>query len=225
MNLLKSIIKGNKGFLFFIALMFMFRSAIADWNHVPTGSMKPTIEIGDRILVNKLAYDLRVPFTTFSLLHRSDPVVGDIVVFESHAAGNRLVKRVIAIPGDTVSMSNNRLTINGRALQYKTSGELGRYWEAKDLGIQADKAEVSKDKSRYQIQVTRDDNQLASFSTITVPSERYLVLGDNRDNSADSRVIGLVPRKEIIGRSRSVVMSFNYDNYYLPRSNRFFKSL
>src|SRR5262249_34269477 len=84
------------------AVVFPFKSAIADWNWVPTGSMKPTILEGDLVFVNKLAYDLKVPFTLQRLAHWDDPVRGDIVVFFSPHDGTRLVKRVIALPGDTL---------------------------------------------------------------------------------------------------------------------------
>src|SRR5687768_2214405 len=95
-------LKENRGFILFIFLMLVFRSSFADWNTVPTGSMKPTIVEGDRIWVNKLAYDVRIPFTSISVHQIADPQRGDIVVFDSKAAGNRLVKRVIGLPGDVV---------------------------------------------------------------------------------------------------------------------------
>src|ERR1700704_6424171 len=107
-----------RGFVLFIVLMMIFRSALADWNVVPTGSMKPTILEGDRILVNKLAYDFKVPLTHISLYKFADPRRGDIVVFDSKAANTRLVKRVIGLPGDTVEMKDNRLTINGVEARY-----------------------------------------------------------------------------------------------------------
>src|SRR5437868_8528297 len=107
-----------KGLALFIILMVIFRNALADWNSVPTGSMKPTILEGDRILVNKLAYDLRLPLTHLSLHRIADPQRGDIVVFDSKAADTRLVKRVIGLPGDVVEMRDNRLTINGVAARY-----------------------------------------------------------------------------------------------------------
>src|SRR6478735_9147129 len=90
-----------RGFAVFVVLMVIFRSALADWNVVPTGSMKPTIIEGDRILVNKLAYDFKIPLTHISLHKFADPGRGDIVVFDSRAAATRLVKRVIGLPGDT----------------------------------------------------------------------------------------------------------------------------
>src|SRR5258707_15542876 len=107
-----------RGFALFFVLMIIFRSALADWNVVPTGSMKPTILEGDRILVNKLAYDLRVPLTHVSIFRIDDPKRGDIIVFDSKAADTRLVKRVIGLPGDIVEMQDNRLRINGVEARY-----------------------------------------------------------------------------------------------------------
>src|SRR6185436_9965152 len=95
-----------------------FRSAIADWNIVPTGSMNPTILEGDRIFVNKLAYGLRVPFTDMEVAHWSSPRRGEVVVFRSPADGDRLVKRVVGVPGDTVQLANNVLLINGTPASY-----------------------------------------------------------------------------------------------------------
>jgi len=105
-------------FSFLVALLIAssFKSAIADWNVVPTGSMKPTIVEGDRILVNKLAYDLKVPFTTRHLAKWGDPRRGDIAVFFSPVDGRRLVKRVIGLPGDTIALENNHLLVKGEAV-------------------------------------------------------------------------------------------------------------
>ncbi len=93
--------------------MMVFRSAFADWMLVPTGSMNPTIVEGDRILVNKMAYGLRVPFTTQRLTEGSDPQRGDIAIFPSPEDGVVLVKRVVGLPGDTIQMRDERLLING----------------------------------------------------------------------------------------------------------------
>ncbi len=210
------IIRDNRGFILFMLLMFVFRSVVADWNTVPTGSMKPTILEGDRILVNKMAYDIRLPFSHISVIKLDDPQRGDVVVFDSSVSDKRLVKRVIAIPGDTISMSHNQLTLNGQKLPYQIRQSY------------RDKLDVVENLKgvHHDIWVHMNANpQYTSFDPISVPENYYLVLGDNRDNSADSRVIGLVPRDEIVGRSRNIVMSLNYDNYYLPRSDRFFKAL
>lgn len=205
----------NRSFLLFFALMFVFRSAVADWSDVPTGSMKPTIIEGDRIFVNKMAYDVRVPFTHISLYQISNPSRGDIVVFDSKVSGKRLVKRVVGIPGDTVEMKDNVLIVNGQQLDYQFVKDNGMSLDRKEnlLGV------------KHLVRVRKRRTSLSSFNVGFIPLGHYLALGDNRDNSADSRVIGLIPRKEIVGRTDSVVLSLSYDNYFIPRKGRFFKRL
>jgi signal peptidase I len=213
---IKQFIHDNKGFFLFIVLMFVFRSVIADWNTVPTGSMKPTILEGDRILVNKMAYDIRIPFTHISLHKIGDPKRGDIIVFDSEQSGKRLVKRVIGIPGDQVEMIDNHLIINNQPVPYQLSEQTSTYADLNEAlpGLQH--------SVRWQ---QTADRSYQSFPPQQIPPGYYLALGDNRDRSADSRVIGLVPRDEIVGRSQEVILSLNYDNYYLPRTDRLFKSL
>lgn len=205
----------NKSFLLFIALMCVFRSAVADWNEVPTGSMKPTIVEGDRILVNKLAYDVRLPFTSVSLLKLSDPARGDIIIFDSKVSGKRLVKRVVGMPGDLVALNDNALIINGNPIAYEDTASTASTIDQQEnlLGVE------------HLIRIDKHGSRLSNFQPLKVSAGYYLVLGDNRDNSADSRVIGLVPRHEIVGRSKSVVLSLNYENFYIPRKNRFFHTL
>ena len=214
-DLVLKFLKENKTFFVFIILMTVFRSSVADWNTVPTGSMKPTILEGDRILVNKMAYDIRVPFTHRSLVNISEPARGDIIVFDSKVSDLKLVKRVIGVPGDVVELSDNVLRINSNTLSYS------------DVSA----TQVTQDKTedllgvQHKVRVRKSGSSLSSFQPVTVPADYYLALGDNRDNSSDSRVIGFVPRQEIVGRTRSVVLSFDYENYNIPRSDRFFHSL
>src|SRR5258707_5862749 len=94
-------------------ILFSIRSSLADWNDVPTGSMKPTILEGDRVFVNKLAYDLKVPFTTWHIAQWGNPERGDVVVFFSPADGQRLVKRVVGVPGDRIELVDNQVLVNG----------------------------------------------------------------------------------------------------------------
>ncbi|MDO6838592.1 signal peptidase I [Paraglaciecola chathamensis] len=212
---LTTLYRDNKSVLLFIVLMCVFRSAIADWNEVPTGSMQPTIVEGDRIWVNKLAYDVSTPFVNYSLLKLADPIRGDIIVFDSAPADKRLVKRVVGIPGDTIAMIDNVLYINQQPLSYENNVAKGHFSEVTEnlVGVQ------------HRIRVANNGSRLSSFTPLTIPADYYLAMGDNRDNSADSRVIGLIPRDEIIGRANKVVMSLNYDNYYLPRTERFLHTL
>jgi signal peptidase I len=218
-NTLRKLWKEYGTFSLFLLLMFMFRSAIADWNTVPSGSMKPTLLEGDRIGVNNLAYDLRIPFTHISLMKLGDPIRGDIATFDSNVSGKRLVKRVIGVPGDVISMSNNKLTINGQTIDYTEGESLFVDGKASQDFIE------NLQGIEHSIRIAQSGSQLSTFNSVRVPANQYLMLGDNRDNSADSRVIGFVPRSEFMGRAANVVMSFNYDNYYIPRSDRFFHPL
>lgn len=196
-----------------------FKSAVADWNIVPSGSMKPTILEGDRIYVNKLAYDLKVPFTTLHAAKWQDPERGDIVVFRSPADGKRLVKRVIGLPGDVISMDRNRLFINGDPLIYEKSPP------PSVLDVGALYMRELLPGREHPVQFLPSQSFMSSFRTITVPDGFYLMLGDNRDNSADSRVFGFVPRRSILGRATTVAMSFDIKNGYKPRWERFFSPL
>lgn len=206
----------NKSLVFFIALIIVFKSSLADWNSVPTGSMKPSIIEGDRILVNKIAYDLKLPLSHVALWTWSNPERGDIIVFDSNVENNRLVKRVIGMPGDVVAMQNNQLFINGQLTRYSKQRTDNQYQRAIE--------NLANHPHAMQID-NGQPSAASSFSPVTVPDGQYLVLGDNRDNSKDSRYIGFIPRQEIIGRARYVVMSLNYDNYYLPRANRWLQRL
>ena len=212
---LKKLWQENRSIVLFVALMMVFRSAVADWNDVPTGSMKPNIVEGDRIFVNKMAYDIRVPFTHISLKKVSEPVTGDVIIFDSKVSEQRLVKRVIGVPGDVVAMRDNRLIINGKVLRYQ------------DINSDSDKDIVAESLAGQENKITwaATSSPLSNFNSVQVPEGRYLVLGDNRDNSADSRVIGFVPRNEIVGKSTHVVLSLDYDNYFMPRSDRFWKPI
>jgi len=215
-NWLVKLWREYRGLTLFVILMVLFRSAVADWNTVPTGSMKPTILEGDRILVNKLAYDLRIPLTHVSIFRIADPKRGDIVVFDSKAAGTRLVKRVIGLPGDIVEMQDNHVRINGVEARYSNV----------EYTVEAIFAVESYAGMTHRIEIAPTGvSSFSSFGSVKVPQGHYLVLGDNRDNSADSRVRGFIPREEIVGDARTVVLSVNYDHYYLPRVDRFFRDL
>ena len=210
----------------FLCLMLGFRSAWADWVTVPTGSMNPTILEGDRVLVDKHVFGLRIPFTRVHLTAGEDPARGDIVVFDSPVDGTSLVKRVIGVPGDVVSVEGDRLTVNGHTAHYS----------ARDIesvrGLLAATAAEHPLLLRegglgkpHDVMILPGRLARRSFETLVVPDGRYFMMGDNRDNSADSRYFGFVPRSDIIGRATRVIVSFNPDRHYAPRSDRFFLPL
>ena len=171
------------------AIIFPFRSAIADWNMVPTGSMKPTILEGDRIFVDKLAYDLKVPFTTHALAKWADPQHGDIVVLFSPEDGMRLVKRVIGLPGDVLELRAERLYINGLSLDY---GPLDKAsLRAREAGLWRDVvfARERLGKRDHAVMFEPGIAAMRSFGLVTVPTGQYFVMGNNRDHSKDSRAL------------------------------------
>ena len=212
--------------LLFLMLMGGYRSAWADWVRVPTGSMNPTILEGDRLLVDKHVYGLRVPFSLIHLTPGENPARGDIVIFDSPRDGTLLVKRVIGIPGDTVALVGEKLIVNGVAARYATGDaaavrSLLAAARAEDpLILRESGAEPAHD---ILLLPARGPEPLDG--PITVPKGMYFVLGDNRDDSADSRYIGFVPRRNILGRATRVVVSLNPDRYDLPRRGRFWRSL
>lgn len=215
-----------RGTFAFLLLMLMFRSAWADWMTVPTGSMNPTIIEGDRILVDKHVFGLRLPWTLTRITEGRDPQRGEIVVFDSPVDGISLVKRVVGVPGDIVESDERGLIINGVRAEYREG----------DATLIGDLLEVTQGREPV---VLRESGALPDhdilrmpfpspreyFGPLRVPEDTYFMLGDNRDNSTDSRYIGFVPRRNIVGLTRRVAISFNPENFYLPRSGRYFDPL
>jgi signal peptidase I len=216
-----------QGFILFIAVMLIFRSAIADWNQVPSGSMVPTILVGDRIVVDKLAYDLRLPFTLQRILRWDEPARGDVVTFPSPEDERLLVKRIIGIPGDQVQLADNRLIINGEQASYVplTKAEMADVPIAEAFRYRFFKESLLGSERMIMLHEKRFASATSSYGPVTVPAGHYLMLGDNRDNSRDSRFIGFVSRDRILGRAKSIAFSLDYDNYYQPRTDRFFTPL
>jgi signal peptidase I len=219
MRMLGKLWRDNKSLVAFLVLMVLFRSAIADWNVVPSGSMLPTIREGDRILVDKMAYDLRVPLTHIAIAHLHDPQRGDIVTIESAAAHELLVKRLIGVPGDSIAMRDNVLYVNGVRADYRPlkfaplpgdASSPGDYLTERFYGV-AHTVRLSPESPSPR----------NSFGPVIVPPDHYLMLGDNRDNSADSRYFGFFSRTELMGRTRRVAFSLDPDHYYEPRFSRF----
>jgi signal peptidase I len=215
------LLSANKSLLIFFALMLVFRSAVADWMYVPSGSMNPTIVEGDRILVDKAAYGLRVPFTTIRLTHGDDPRRGDIAIFPSPEDGTTLVKRVIGLPGDTVEMRDEQLLINGVATNYAPI-EVEADAELPAATRQQERSYFSENlvDRPHAIMLLPGRPMVRSFGPLRVPEGQYLMLGDSRDNSKDSRFIGFVPRDSIVGRAYRVLYSLDAEHWYRPRGDR-----
>ncbi|MDD3528930.1 MAG: signal peptidase I [Gallionellaceae bacterium] len=212
---MKHWLQENRTLLVLLVCLGLFRSAVADWNPIPSGSMRPSLLEGDVVLVNRLAYDLKLPLTDIVLTHLGEPARGDIVTFTSPRDGTRLIKRIVGLPGDRVAMRGNRLYINGTAASYdvpETSLEPG--------AIPAMRLTESVAGAGWQVQFLARAGA-RDFGPVRVPAGHYLMLGDNRDNSADSRWFGFVPRQRLIGRAEAVLVSADILDDWLPRPERF----
>jgi signal peptidase I len=197
------------------------KSALADINYVPSGSMQPTILSGDVVFVNKLAYDLRVPFTFARLGHWADPARGDIVVCFKPTDGIRLVKRLVAVPGDTIELRDDVLFLNGaRQSCTRAAADAGRYLPAAERRAAVFATENLTGRS-HAIEVLPSRPARCTFGPVKLGPGQYFAMGDNRDNSEDSRYFGPIPRSQIIGRAVGVVASFDLDRYLQPRFDRF----
>jgi signal peptidase I len=223
---MQTFIRNNRGFLIFLMLLGLFRTAVADWNPIPSGSMRPTLLEGDVVLVNRLAFNLKFPLTNVVLAHTGDPKRGDIVTFFSPKEDKRLIKRLVAVPGDTVEMRDKILIVNGKPETYAPIGIVSEQVKP-NLALNALRLDESDDQGKHVIQWLRPQQGDArdSFSSMVVPADHYLMLGDNRDNSADSRYFGLVPRKLLIGRAVGVIASADITQNWQPRFERFGSSL
>jgi signal peptidase I len=199
----------NRGFILFLLSFAFFRTAVADWNPIPSGSMRPTLLEGDVVLVNRLAYDFKLPLTDVVLLPLGEPQRGDVVTLSSPAGGTRLIKRIVGLPGDRVAMRNDVLILNGQPLTYTGRQSHG---ESVAPGWVVDAVRTTENLGgrEHTVQLLPALNARRDFAEITVPPGQYFLLGDNRDNSEDSRFIGTVPREKLIGRAHHVLVSADW---------------
>lgn len=221
---MKNWVRANKGFVAFLLLFGLFRTAVADWNPIPSGSMRPGLLEGDVVFVNRLAFNVKVPLTDVVVARTGEPQRGDVVTFSSPADGTRMIKRVLALPGDVVEMRNERLIINGHSASYAEAGAV-----MEDVGkgklVLAQRLIETIGERRQQIQVLPSLMARRDFAPVTIPPDQFMMLGDNRDNSADSRYIGLVPRHLLIGRAVRVLVSADIEGDWMPRGERFGQKL
>jgi signal peptidase I len=205
-----------------VALMFTCRIAVADWPKVPSGSMEPTLRVGDYLLVNHLAYGPRLPFTN-TAIEWGQPQRGDVVVFRFPLDVSQFyVKRLVGLPGDRVSFRDGAITVNGAPFDTQVLGEGTAQEDQHQLLVRetvAGNTRTLKINPLWQgrLPLDRRANGLAEHCRsqrdgqweCVVPEGQYLMLGDNRDNSADSRVWGFLPREEVYGKAVRVLFNFS----------------
>ena len=177
----RRIVREILSLVFFCTLLLAARSSLADHYRIPTGSMQPAVQVGDRVLVSKAAYDLRVPFTDWVAVTTGTPERGDVVILDSPDSEIRLLKRIVAVAGDRVAVRDGKVLLNGEPVPMRGQWEqLGTEHKLGDSGAGPD------------------------FGPELVPPGEYLVLGDDRGNSRDGRVFGFVRRSAIRGRAARV---------------------
>jgi signal peptidase I len=194
-----------RSFFPILLLVFSMRSFAYEPFRIPSGSLKPTLLVGDFILVNKFDYGIRLPVIHTKILSISEPKRGDIVVFREPPTESRdLIKRVIGVPGDRISYRDKVLYINGKEI----SQQFKKY--STDQQENLDPWEVVQ-KQENLLGVTHDIYQTPTRENddfeVVVPEGKFFMMGDNRDDSADSRVWGFLPEKNIIGKATRIWMS------------------
>jgi signal peptidase I len=200
----------SKAFFPVLAVVLGLRSFVAEPFRIPSSSMMPSLLIGDFILVNKFAYGLRLPINNRKFIDIDEPKRGDVVVFKPPQHPDQdWIKRVIGLPGDTIAYRDNTVYVNGQALQYRSEGQ----YVGKGQGVEATGANLLTEAlpGRPHPILERDDQPffIQGEGQWTVPSGHYFVMGDNRDNSEDSRFWGFLPEGNLRGKAFLVWMHWD----------------
>jgi signal peptidase I len=207
---LPTLVEYSRSFFPVLLVVFLIRSFVVEPYRIPSGSLKPTLSIGDFIIVNKFAYGLRLPLVHTKILSIKEPKHGDLVVFRFPPNPSiDYVKRMIGLPGDHVEYKDKVLYINGKKmpqkfLSYAIDSEPGFVgtWEV-------EKKRENFEGVKHDIYLRPD--VVSSDFDIIVPKGQYFVMGDNRDNSGDSRHWGFVPDKNLIGQAFCILISWDGD--------------
>jgi signal peptidase I len=200
-----------------VCVALLLRAFVFEAFKIPSGSMIPSLSIGDQIFVNKFIYGVRIPFTTVRLVDFKAPKRGEVVVFVCPVEPHEdYVKRIIGLPGDSVAVRDGVISINGEPISRRSLGRVTHHdRDALGDGWRAFEADAYEEKLGEHTYVTLEDpeplRRARDFGPQTVPPGHILAMGDNRDHSYDSRAWGMVPQQSILGRSLFVWWSYGND--------------
>lgn len=192
----------SRSFFPIILIVLVLRSFILEPFRIPSGSMLPTLLVGDFIVVNKFAYGLRLPVVNTKILDWDEPKRGDVVVFRHPEHKVEYIKRIIGLPGDKISYFQKQLSVNGELIQYTANGTF------LEDGYLVDRIQENLEESPHDILL---NPRLPSSAPQewSIPEGHYFVLGDNRDNSNDSRYWGVFSEAHLAGKAYAVWMHWN----------------
>ena len=216
------VVKEIRGWVVTILAVLAFRTFLYEAVYIPSGSMIPSLLPGDLVWVNKLAYDLKLPFTTRHLVEWGDPQRGDVAVFYSPEDGIRLVKRVVGLPGDVVESRNDCLFLNGTPVIYAPLPAGMADPESRSSALLAEEELAGRP---HPVRILPGRPALRTFGPVRVPPRGYFMMGDNRDDSHDSRYFGCAPRRCIVGRATTIIASADLAHLASPRTDRLLREI
>lgn len=203
------VVEYSKSFFPVILVVFLIRSFVVEPFKIPSGSMMPTLLAGDFILVNKFAYGLRVPILNNTFLEIGKPKRGDVIVFHYPPDPSiDYIKRVIGLPGDKIAYRDKRLYVNGKKLDVEFVDDYQYVGSGLNM-VYAKRYEEELDGNTHDILIEEDT--IVVDAEVEVPPGHYFAMGDNRDNSRDSRVWGFVPENNLVGKA--FFIWWNFDNF------------
>ena len=206
------VVEYARSFFPVLAVVFVLRSFLVEPFQIPSSSMVPTLQVGDYILVNKYTYGIRLPVLRTKVMSLNEPQRGDVMVFfPPHMNDTYFIKRVVGLPGDTVTYRGKVLTVNGERVERQPVAELPAVDARYSLGLEA----LGESNHLMQVDTMRPGRD---FSVVVQPGH-YFMMGDNRDNSSDSRIWGQVPEQDIVGKAFAIWM--HWDSFFsMPSFSR-----
>lgn len=203
------IVEYSKSFFPVILVVFLIRSFVVEPFKIPSGSMMPTLLAGDFILVNKFAYGLRVPILNNTFVEIDDPQRGDVIVFHYPPDPSiDYIKRVVGVPGDKIAYRDKQLYVNGKKLNVEFVDDYQYVGSGLNM-VYAKRYKEELDGKTHDLLI--EDDTIVIDAEVEVPQGHYFVMGDNRDNSRDSRVWGFVPENNLVGKA--FFIWWNFDNF------------